>query len=60
MVRTQYNRLYPCSMCDIENFCAANDWSLVDSRNKKCPNWLDGVKQYHKFLRKLKRDAKML
>lgn len=52
MSRTQYQRLYPCSMFKVENDCAANDWCLYDPYNKKCPNWLDGVKDYHRFCKK--------
>lgn len=49
-----------CSRCDVEPYCAANDWCLYDHRNKKCPNWLEGVKQYHKFLKQERRDARCL
>lgn len=56
MSRTQYQRLHPCSMCKTESECVANDWMLYDPYNKKCPNWLDGVKQYHKFLKKYYND----
>lgn len=48
-----------CSKCRVEAECAANDWCLYDHRNKKCTNWLEGVKQYHKFLKEEKRDEKL-
>ena len=49
----------PCQKCDVENYCAVNDWSLYDHRNKKCPNWLEGVKQYHKILKEEKREERL-
>lgn len=48
----------PCEKCYLEADCAANDWMIYDHRNKKCPNWLDGVKQWHRFLKEEKREEK--
>ena len=40
-----------CACCKVENECAANEWCLYDPYNKKCPNWNEGVKQHHKFMK---------
>ena len=55
MSRTQYQRFHPCSMCKTEAECAANGWCLYDPYNKKCPNWLEGVKGWHSFLKEERR-----
>lgn len=56
-MRTQYQRLHPCCMCFLEAECAASDWCLYDYKNKKCPNWLAGVKSYHRFLKAYEREG---
>lgn len=60
MSRSQYQRLNPCSMCKVEAECADNNWCLYDPYNKKCPNWLEGVKSWHKFLKDDKRERRFL
>lgn len=40
----------PCDQCSVQAECAANDWCLFDSNNKKCPNHKEGMKQYKLFL----------
>lgn len=49
-----------CSKCSTEAECAANDWCLYDPYNKKCPNWLEGVKQHHRYEKQQKREDKFI
>ena len=48
-----------CCNCLVEADCADNGWCLYDPKNKKCPNWLAGVKDWHRFLKEEKRDLKL-
>lgn len=58
MFMNKKSKYYPCCECNLQPYCADNEWCLYDPYNKKCPNFLEGVKQHHKFMKQYKKEIK--